>query len=266
MSVDRDRPRLDDDVLARAHPVVGPLAVDLDRRDRRRHLQDVAPESLQRDLDGLLGDLGRGGAGEQVALGVISDRRLTEPDGGDVRLLGEQQVAEQPGGAAVAEDQHTRRHRVEGAGVADLAGAEAPPGARHHVVGGDPARLVDDDQPGGRGHQSSSSSRSSSTCGFLYGIRLAGVRRSAGRRRSGSVGLAHPLEELLDLRARSPGARRGGTPGSAPCACRAACRPRSGSGPWPTRVRPPSRPGRRPRRARCRRSRPAGCRRTGVRR
>ena len=41
---DRDRPRLEVDVLAARRALVGALAADLDRGDRRRHLFDLADE------------------------------------------------------------------------------------------------------------------------------------------------------------------------------------------------------------------------------
>ena len=60
---------------------------------------------------------------DDLALGVVGDGGLAEPDRGDVLLVGQRQVAEQPGGAVDAEHQHARRHRVERAAVTDLAGA-----------------------------------------------------------------------------------------------------------------------------------------------
>src|SRR5690606_11133813 len=80
-----------------------------------------------------------------------------------------------------AEDEYAGGHRVEGAGMADLAGAGQLAHARHHPVRGDASGLVDDDQPGdGRfrdAHASSSptsvsvssSAALSSTRGLRYG-------------------------------------------------------------------------------------------------
>ncbi len=47
------------------------------------------------------------------------------------------------------DDQHTGGHRIQGAGVTDLAGAEEPSAARNDIMTGHTARLVDDDKPGG---------------------------------------------------------------------------------------------------------------------
>ncbi len=102
----------------------------------------------QRVADRGLGDVVGGHRRRGLALGVVGGGRDAEPDRGVVRLLGEHQVAEQPGGAVDAEHQHAGRHRVEGAGVADLAGAGQPPDPGDHVVRGHPAGLVDDDQAG----------------------------------------------------------------------------------------------------------------------
>ena len=49
-----------------------------------------------------------------------------EPDGGVVVLVGEGEVTEQPGAASDADHQHAGGHRVERAGMADLAGAGQP--------------------------------------------------------------------------------------------------------------------------------------------
>ena len=55
-----DRPGLELDLLAVAHPLVGALAVDLDRRDRGRHLLQVADELRRgRAYDGLVEPVGR---------------------------------------------------------------------------------------------------------------------------------------------------------------------------------------------------------------
>ncbi len=77
-------------------------------------------------------------------------------------------MPEQPGGPADAEHEHAGGHRVEGAGVAHLAGAEQPPHPGHDVVRGDAGGLVDDDEAMAWtvGHASGSSSISR---GFLYG-------------------------------------------------------------------------------------------------
>ena len=50
-----DRTRGQFDRVAGAHPLVGPLAVDLDRRDRARHLLDRAGERPHRGAYGIVG-------------------------------------------------------------------------------------------------------------------------------------------------------------------------------------------------------------------
>ncbi len=67
-----------------------------------------------------------------------------------VLLLGQRQVAEQPGGLLDADHQHPGGHRVERAGVPDPAGAGQPADPGHDVVRGQPGWLVDDQQPAGR--------------------------------------------------------------------------------------------------------------------
>ena len=67
-----------------------------------------------------------------------------EPDRGLVGLVEADDEGEQPRRALDAEDQQARRHRVERAGMADLARAERAPGAGDHVVAGHAARLVDE--------------------------------------------------------------------------------------------------------------------------
>ena len=83
---------------------------------------------------------------QHFTFGVLGRRRLPEPDGGGVRLVGRGQQPEDLGGALDADHQHPGRHRIQRAGVADLAGAEEPPAPADDVVAGHARRLVDDDQ------------------------------------------------------------------------------------------------------------------------
>jgi len=65
-----------------------------------------------------------------------------------IRLGVERQVPEQPGGPLHAEHQHAGGHRVQRAGVADLAGAQQPAQPTHHVVRGQAAWFVHDHEAG----------------------------------------------------------------------------------------------------------------------
>ena len=183
--MDGDRPRLELDLLAGPDPLVGPLAVHLDRRHRGRHLQQVADELGQRGPDRrLVEGAGRGGR-DDLALRVVGGGRDAEPHGGVVRLLGEHQVAEQPGGALDPDDQDAGRHRVEGAGVADLAGAGEPADPGDHVVRGQPGRLVDDDQAGLSRHVVGTSRRARRVVvGVLVGRSRAASCTGPARRRT----------------------------------------------------------------------------------
>jgi hypothetical protein len=136
--VDPDRPGLELELLTGAHALVGTPAVDLDRRDVRGHLVDRAHERAQGSEDGLLGEAVGGGSCHELALGVVGRGGGPEPDGGVVHLVGQEQVAEQPGGPVDAEHQHPRRHRVERAGVAHLPGAGETAYLGDDVVRGHP--------------------------------------------------------------------------------------------------------------------------------
>ena len=57
-------------------------------------------------------------------------------------------MAQQLRAALDAADEHARRHRVERARVADLAGAQDPPQPGDHVVAGQPGGFVDDHESG----------------------------------------------------------------------------------------------------------------------
>ena len=117
------------DGLAFAHQLVGPLAVDLDRADRRRDLVDVAAQRGDRRLRSAASVtcVGRNRL-QDFAFGVVGGRGLAQPNRRRVRLVGRGQQPEDLGGALDADHQHTGGHRVERARVADLAGAED---ARH---------------------------------------------------------------------------------------------------------------------------------------
>jgi hypothetical protein len=140
-----DRARLELHALAPAYPGVGAAALDLHRRHRRRDLLDPAGQRGDRARDVVVGQARGVRAGEDLPLGVVGEGRLAEADGRVVALVGHRQVPEQARRAVDADDEHARRHRVQRAGVTDLAGTGEPPQPGHHVVRGAPGRLVDDD-------------------------------------------------------------------------------------------------------------------------
>ena len=160
--VDRHRPGRQLGRGARPGQPVGALAVDLDRADRGRHLLDLAGEPGHRRHERFRGNVRRGGGAGDLALGVVRAGRLAEPDRGVVFLLGQRQVAEQPGGLLHADHQDAGRHRVQRPGVAHLPGPGQPPDPGHDIMRRHPARLVDDNEAGlvTRGRHSSSSSSS----------------------------------------------------------------------------------------------------------
>ena len=71
---DLDRARLQLDRLALAGEVVGPLTLDLDRREARRRLLDLAGEARQKRLDlGALGCLGHVAALRRTRVGPFCE-------------------------------------------------------------------------------------------------------------------------------------------------------------------------------------------------
>ena len=184
--VDRHRPRLQLDLLAGPHPGIGTLAVHLDGGDGGRHLLDVADEPRQLRAYVVLAHAADVVGRDDLALGVVGGRDGPEPDGRVVGLLGEHQVAEQPGGPVDAEHEHAGGHRVEGAGVADLAGAGQPAHPGDDVVRRHARGLVDDDETG-VDHQGRSSSSGSSS-GSSGRTRRRATSASSSRRRPRSRG------------------------------------------------------------------------------
>jgi len=120
-------PRRQHHLLPGPHPRVRPPPVDLDRADGAGHLQDRTGQCGDTGADRLVRDRRRIGRRDGLALGVVRGRRRAEPDRRRVRLGVERQVAQQLGAAADPADEDPGRHRVERAGVTDLAGAQDPP-------------------------------------------------------------------------------------------------------------------------------------------
>ncbi len=148
-TLDRHRASGQLDLFAGAHPRIRPHTADLDGTDRARNLLDLPGQARHCGCDLLIRDARGRPGGQHLALGVVGAGADPEQDRGVVRLLGEQQVAEQPRGAPDSADQHTGRGGVERSGMTDAAGAGDPAEPGHHVVGGETGRLGDDDQPAG---------------------------------------------------------------------------------------------------------------------
>ena len=132
---------------------VGSAAVHLDGAHGARALPDAARERRRGGRDRLIGDGGESRgirARAEFALGVVGRGTRAEPDGGEVLLVEADEVGQQPRRGADAEHEQARGHRVEGSGVADLAGAEPLAGARDDVVARHAARLVDEQDAAGR--------------------------------------------------------------------------------------------------------------------
>ena len=133
-------------------------------------------------------------------------------------------MPQQPGALVDAQHQDAGGHRVERAGVADLAGADEAADPGHHVVGGQAARLVDHDETRGTAvrtagaHASSSPSADFSVAPvpvdastvvvevvvvlgprLAVGVGLAGVDGAGRGGRRGGVGLPDLLEQLLEV-------------------------------------------------------------------
>lgn len=142
------------DLLARANPVVGAAAVDLDGADRARPLVDLAGEGTDARSEFVIGhrrDCRRVGDTHDLSLGVVGRGRDPQPDGRLVGLVEAHQVGEQSRGRAGSEREQARRHGVEGAGMADLASVEGAACTGDDVVAGEPAGFVDEEHPGGHG-------------------------------------------------------------------------------------------------------------------
>ena len=75
------------DDLAPSHSLVGAYAVDLDRRDRRWDLKNLAPQSGHGTLNVLLIQAGSTDTCGDFALGIIGDGRNAQPNGGFICLF-----------------------------------------------------------------------------------------------------------------------------------------------------------------------------------
>ena len=137
-NVHRDRPGRQLDLLPRADPGVSALAVDLDRAHRAGHLQDARSAARSR------------GAISSAVRPAASAPPTTSPWASSVTVVlpsrtvasYDLSVAGRPSSRVArpdAEDEYAGGHRVERAGVPDLAGAGQPADPGDDVVAG-PAR------------------------------------------------------------------------------------------------------------------------------
>ena len=139
------------DLLTFAHQLVGPLAVDLDRADRRRPLRDLTAQGVTAASICIVGDLSGRDRLQHFAFGVLG-RWWSGPAGWSPRTTSSWPSAGRGSWWPARCRRPARRWPSgPGAGVADLAGAEDPPAAAHHVVTGHAGRLVDDDNAGTTG-------------------------------------------------------------------------------------------------------------------
>ena len=146
-AIDRHGPRRPFDLDALAGQLVQAAPLDPDGRDHRRDLIDVTGEVLGHDTPGVVdAHPGHVVGRHDGTVGIERVGLDTEHDLAGVPLATVADVAHQPGHGADADDEDTRRARVERAGVADAPLAEASPEHADDVVAGDTGRLVDDGQ------------------------------------------------------------------------------------------------------------------------
>ena len=112
----------------------------------RWHLLQFTGERGGRGREPLRRHGGHRRARDQLALCVVGCRRLAQADRRRVALVGEGEVAQQPGGFLDADHEDAGCHRVERAGVADPTGVREAPKPGHDIVRRPPCRLVDDDE------------------------------------------------------------------------------------------------------------------------
>ena len=122
-----------------------PLAVDLDRRDHRRHLHQIPGEAVGSSTHLIVGDRRHVVGGGDLA-GSVEGRRLRPEH--DLTLVALRQLGEKPqqaGGVSHAEHQHTGCVGVKRARVTDLPSADHTAGLGDDIVAGPARRLVDHD-------------------------------------------------------------------------------------------------------------------------
>ena len=142
---DVDEARLALDLLALASHLVEWDAVDLDRGDHRRNLEDVSGEvGGDQGLERFPRDAGGVAAGGDLALDVLRVRGGAEAERALVGLVARHGGGGELGAAADEQDQKSCRLRVERAAVSDLLQPEHPPDGDDDVARRDAGGLVDE--------------------------------------------------------------------------------------------------------------------------
>ena len=265
--MDGHRSRRQLHLLALAHPLVGPSAVDLDRGDRGRHLLDVADEGRQRGPDRGLVETARWVRSRRAH---PRRRRSSWPRrAGSWRRTPSRSASGARAAGWRGRRRGPARRSPSGRGCrrGRPCGCRQAPYPRHDVVGGDAGRLVDDHEAGARrscvvGRRARPPPPRAASCTGPPRRRTS-LPRAAAAASSRAPGPGEHVVEVTGVLRQRVGDER---PASARAACRAAWPPPSGAGPWPTPARRRCWPGRRPRRRPCRRSTPAGCHRSPGRR
>src|SRR5690606_13434353 len=85
---------------------------------------------------------------ERRALRIVGRRGLAKPDRGVVRLVVARQERREPRRLSQHQDEQSRRHGIERAGVPDASFAQQASRTRHDVVRGDAARFVEEKDAG----------------------------------------------------------------------------------------------------------------------
>ena len=128
--------------LAIPREVIGAFAIDLDGREFRRDLVDLAEEVLQRGFHGLAGRA-RGARRDHGAFLVLAVGGGAPLNGEEVFLFGIHRPLAGLGGLAQRNRQDARGERVERAAMAGLLGIQQPFHDADGLGGGDVDRLVE---------------------------------------------------------------------------------------------------------------------------
>ncbi len=145
--IDGDATGLEGDLFTLPGEVVGTTAVDLDGADRGGHLVDRTAERRDGRLDRRVADGVRRGPERRdgVTVRVVRVRADTEADRGLVGLAEADEVRQEPGRGADADDAAGRSPSGRACRRGRLLQVQAAPGDRDHAVARDALRLVDEE-------------------------------------------------------------------------------------------------------------------------
>jgi hypothetical protein len=132
------------DGLARAREIIGPLPADLQRREGRRRLLDMAGEPGQGGTDRLIARPILAGGGDG-AFAVVGRARLAEAQGEAVLLASVHHEGNGLGRLAQGDRQDAGRQRIERAAMARLFRREQPAHAADRLGRAHAQRLVEHD-------------------------------------------------------------------------------------------------------------------------